>query len=717
MNRPQGRASTGERAASAPTAAAEFAAAIQNHGAGRLHEAEALYRRVIAAQPNHAEAAFNLGVVLRQLGKVDEAIAAYGQALRVKPDYPEAHFNLGNALMAVGKAGEAILAYTDALRIKPTHAGAASNLAVAYSYLGVALTEQCKYDDAAAAFFESLALKPDLAATHYNLGNVRKHQGQLDDATASYRQALALDPNLAEAQSNLGNVLAELGGFDDAIAAHTKAVTLRVDSAEMRYNLGNALKDFGKLTAAADAYGEVLRLDPDHAGANANLGVVLMSQGRFDEAVDAYTKAVALKPDDTDTFSNLLFCRNYDGSLTPHQLFAAHCEWDERYGARAPRAEGHINDRTPGRRLKIGYVSPDFRTHSVAYFLTPLFEAHDHNTVELFCYADVIRPDEVTARLRGLADHWFSAIGMSDDALADRICADGIDILVDLAGHTAHNRMGVFARKPAPLQVTYLGYPSTTGLRAIDYRFVDDVTDPPGTADACATETLVRLPGCYLCYGGPQHAPQPAAPPCLKTGAITFGSFNNPAKVSDETFDVWGRLLTRLPSARLLLKGKPFADEATRAEFLARLTKQGIDRERVEMVAWLPSRNAHLGLYERIDIALDPFPFNGVTTTCEALWMGVPVVTLKGDRHSARMGASLLGQACMTDWIANSVDDYVEIALALAANPAKLHDMRLGLRERIAASPLCDGTGFARKIENAYRTIWRSWCEAPQTRS
>jgi protein O-GlcNAc transferase len=385
---------------------------------------------------------------------------------------------------------------------------------------------------------------------------VQKNQGRLDNAAASYRQAITINPNFAEALSNLGNTLTELGSFDDAIAVHEKAVALKPDSAEMRYNLGNAQKARGALTAAADAYNQKLGLDPNHADANANLGVVLMSQGRFNEAVDAYTKAVALKPDDAGIFSNLLFCRNYDGSLTSQQLYAAHSEWDARYGARAPRAQGHNNDRAPERRLKIGYVSPDFRDHSVAYFLTPLFEAHDQKVVEVVCYADVVHPDEVTANLRILVDTWFSVVGTPDKALADRIRADGIDILVDLAGHTADNRLGVFARKPAPLQVNNLGYPGTTGLRAIDYRLVDNVTDPPGVADACASETLMRLPGCYLCYGGARNAPLSAAPACLSTGAITFGSFNNPAKESDETFEVWGQLLTRLPDARLRSKAK-----------------------------------------------------------------------------------------------------------------------------------------------------------------
>jgi len=716
MNRRERRAAAKGRGTAPSTmpagpAASVFAAGVRHHEAGRLAEAEAHYRRALATQPDHADSAFNLGVVLRQLGRAEDAIDAYNQALRIKPGYPEAHFNLGNALIAANRPSEAIVAYAHALRVTPDHSRATANLCLAYSQLGIALTRQRKYDAAAAAFTEALALNPDTAETHYNLGNVRKYQGRLDDAAGSYARAIAINPKLAEAQSNLGNTLADLGRLDEAEAAHSYAVALRPDSAEMHFNLGNVLKDQNKLAAAAEAYTQALRLNPDDAGVNANLGIVLMNQGQLHDAVSAYAKATALKPEDSDTFSNLLFCRNYDSSLTPAQLYAAHSEWDQRYGVQAPRPAVYNNDRTTERRLRVGYVSPDFRTHSVAFFLAPLFGARDRDAIEVFCYADVIHPDAVNDHLRSLSDHWLVTVGMPDDALADRIYADGIDILVDLAGHTSHNRLRVFARKPAPVQVTYLGYSNTTGLRAIDYRLVDDVTDPVGVADAAAVETLLRLPGGFLCYCGPKDAPQTLEPPCLKAGIVTFGSFNNPTKVSGETFDVWARLLTRLPGSRLLLKGKPFSDGATCATFFARLAERGITKERVKLMAWLPSATAHLALYEHIDIALDPFPYNGTTTTCEALWMGVPVVTLKGDRHSARVGASLLTQAGMTDWIAGSVDDYVEIALGLAADPAQLHKLRRGLRRDLAASPLCDANAFARKVETAYRSIWRNWCK------
>jgi protein O-GlcNAc transferase len=341
----------------------------------------------------------------------------------------------------------------------------------------------------------------------------------------------------------------------------------------------------------------------------------------------------------------------------------------------------------------------------------PLLRGHDRQKVEVFCYAEVTRPDSFTARLQGLADHWRVTVGLSDQRLAERIRTDGIDILVDLAGHTAGNRLPVFARKPAPVRVTWLGYPNTTGLKAIDYRLVDAVTDPDGEADAWASETLVRLEDGFVCYRGLRDGPELTPPPCLKTGTVTFGSFNNPAKVSTATFDAWAKLLSRLPQARLLLKGMWFADASTCALFLARLGERGVAADRVELVTWLPAAE-HLALYHRVDIALDPFPYNGTTTTCEALWMGVPVITLRGHRHAGRVGASLLTRIGLTDLIAHSIEEYVEIAVALAGNSGRLDDLRRALRPRMAASTICDERAFACKMEAAFRSMWQHWCAA-----
>jgi protein O-GlcNAc transferase len=768
MNRKQRRAAAATNLCGATNL---LTAALQHHQAGRLAAAEAGYRQLLAVYPAHADAYFNLGVALRQQGRLDDAVAAYRKSIANNPNHAEAHYNLGNVLMGQGRSAEAVEAFWDAIRNKPDHARAYSNLGVAlksqgkldeaivayckaigikpdyadahsnlgnalmdqekfeeavtayrqairlkpdtartYFDLAIALTDQGELDEAIEAYRQAIGIKPDYAEAYFNLGNVLKGHGKLDEAVAAYRQATTIRMDFAEAHANLGNTFVDLGKLDDAVAAYRQAIDINPNNAEAYYNLGNALKDRGELDEAVAKYRQALVLKPDYAEAHCNLAIVLMDQSKIDLAVAEYRRAISLKPDYADAHSNLLFCLNYADAISSEEVYREAVCWNERYAFRyRPPDASYYNERSPDRRLRIGYVSPDFRAHSVAYFLEPLLKGHDRAAVEVFCYAEVARPDTVTAQLQGLADHWLMTVGLSDDELAERIRVDGIDILVDLAGHTAHNRLLVFARKPAPVQVTWLGYPNTTGLKAIDYRLVDAVTDPAGNADACASETLVRLAGGFLCYAGSKDAPEPADPPCLRTGTVTFGSFNNPAKASTATFDAWARLLTRLPEARLLLKGKSFADATTRALFIARLGERGVASQRVELVAWAPSSVAHLTLYDRIDIALDPFPYNGTTTTCEALWMGVPVVTLRGDRHAGRVGASLLSYSGLTDWIAGSVEDYVEIAVALAGNPGHLLDLRRSLRPRLAASPLCDNKAFASHIEAAFRTMWQRW--------
>ena len=562
------------------------------------------------------------------------------------------------------------------------------------------------------------AVGPKDAAELLAAGLKHHQAARLAQAEVCYRRVLATEPEHPDALHLLGLLAQQVGRYDQAVELIGRALK-RNGHPVYFSNLGVVLNDQGKLEEAIAAYRQAIRIKPDFAEAYSNLGNSLNDQGKVDEAIAAYRQAISIRPDFPEAHSNLLFCLNDDDKLTNNDLFAAHREWDERYGRQAPRPTAHANEReVGGRRLRIGYVSPDFRSHSVAYFVEPLLKNHDRQTVEVFCYADVMQPDTVTAHLQGLSDHWLVTTGLSEDQLAERIRTDGIDILVDLAGHTAKNRLRVFARKPAPVQVTWLGYSNTTGLEAIDYRLVDAVTDPVGEADAWASETLVRLEGGFLCYGGLKDGLEPVAPPCLKTGTVTFGSFKQPGpKVSPATLDAWAKLLTRLPQARLLLKGRSFADAATHTLFLARLIERSVTADRVELVAEQPDVTAHQAVYHRVDIALDPFPNNGTTTTCEALWMGVPVVILRGDRHAARVGASLLSQIGLTDLIANSVEEYVEIALALAGNPGRLDDMRRSLRPLLEASPLCDGGAFARKIEAAFRKMWQRWCEAARISS
>ena len=725
------------------SAAAFLAEGVEHHRAGRLPQAEACYRRALAAQPDHPDGLhllglvalqvgrpdaaveligkaikrhkqnpvyfFNFGNAKAQQGKLDDAIAAYRQAVAIKPDYAEAHSNLGNAAAYQGKLDEAMAAYRQAVAVRPDYAEAHSNL-------GNALTSRGKFDEAIAACRRAVAIRPDYAEAHSNLGAALASRGKLDEAAAAYRQAIRVRPDFVQAHSNLGNTLTNQGKLDEAIAAYRQAIAIRPDYAEAHSNLGNALTDQGRLDEAIAAYREAIRVRPDFAEAHSNLGGALTDQGKLDEAIAAYRQAIGLSADLAVANSGLLFSLNYDDKATAGRVFAEHLEWGAKFARKALQPAASASDHETGKRLRIGYVSPDLRAHSVAYFLEPLLRGHDRQAVEIFCYAEVARPDGVTARLRELSDYWLTTIGLSDDELAERIRADGVDILVDLAGHTVKNRLGVFARKPAPVQATWLGYPNTTGLDAIDYRLVDATTDPVGQADAWASETLVRLEGGFLCYGGVKDAREPAAPPSLATGVVTFGSFNNPAKLSASTLDAWARLLIRLPQARLLLKGKAFADPGARALLLGRLGEHGVAAERVELVGWLPGADAHLALYDRMDVALDPFPYNGTTTTCEALWMGVPVVTLRGDRHAGRVGASLLEQIGLTDLVGQSLDDYVEIAAGLAGDPTRLAELRRSLRPRMAASPLCDGPAFAHKMEAAFRDMWRRSVEVRDNR-
>ena len=712
-------------------------AGVKYHQAGQLDEAERLYREILSVDSLHADSLHllgviahqkgldataielinrairlntgiaefhnNLGNVLRDQGKLTDAVACYERALALKPDFAEGHSNLGNAFRDQGKLTDAVACYERALALKPDYAMASNNL-------GTVRRDQGKLTEALICFERALALKPDYPEAHNNLGTVLRDQGKLTEAKACFERALALKRDYADANNNLGNALHNQGRLTEAVACYERALALRPDYAEAHNNLGNVLRDSLKLSDAVARYERALALKPDYAEAYNNLGAALQEQGKLTEAVSFYERALTLKPDYVDACSSLGFCLNYDDTATTNHIFAAHRDWNKRFGRPDLVPKSYANNCSPGRRLKIGYVSPDLRHHSVAYFIEPLLKEHDRQLVEIYCYADVAQPDAVTARLRGYADHWLGAVGLSNDDLAKRIRTDSVDILVDLAGHTARNRLTVFARKPAPVQVTWLGYPNTTGLDAIDYRFVDAITDPSGTADACASETLVRLEGGFLTYAPPNDAPAPSVSPRTTGGRVTFGSFNNLTKLSPATLDTWAKLLNHLPQSRLLLKARPFADAGTRAYFLSRLGEHGVAVERVELVAWLPGGAAHLALYDRVDIALDPFPYNGTTTTCEALWMGVPVVTLRGDRHAGRVGASLLSQAGLTDWVADSTDDYVKIAADLAGTPSRLTELRHSLRPRMAASPLCDAPAFARKIETAYRAMWLQWC-------
>ena len=489
--------------------------------------------------------------------------------------------------------------------------------------------------------------------------------------------------------------------------AYRRALALQPGVATTHISLGSVLLKQGQLSAAEAEIRSAIEFDPANAIAYNNLGNALKEQGKLDDAITAYRQALELDAGIPEIRSNLLLSLNNHPGYDAETVFREHRIWAEQYARDLPApAQPGPNRPDPDRRLRIGYVSPDFRAHSVAYFAEALLEAHDRTAMHVVCYCNAIRRDDTTARLRGLADDWHDITGMGDEAVADRIRGDRIDILVDLAGHTANNRLMVFARKPAPVQVSYIGYCNTTGIPAMDYRITDALADPEGQ-DALYTEELVRLPRCFLCYTPPEAGPGVEPLPAARAGQVTFGSFNHLSKVTSEVIEVWSRILAAVPNARLLLKSKSPNDGTTRRRFVEMFVANGIAEDRVSVIGPIPSSAGHLSVYGTVDIALDPFPYNGTTTTCEALWMGVPVITLAGRAHAGRVGASLLAAVGLDELVAHTPKEYVALATGLAGDLDRLAALRAGLRPRMATSPLCDKADYARAVDISTRGAMR----------
>jgi len=676
---------------------------------GQLDEAIAAYRRALAFHRDSAEVHNNLGNALRDRGQPEESAAECLQALRLKPNFPEAYNNLGNALRDQARLDEAIAAYRRAIELKPSFPKAHNNL-------GIALRDQCHLGEAAASCRRAIELQPDFAEAHSSLGNALRDQGELDAAVAAYRRALQLDPNFAEAHNNLGNALRERKHVAEAIAAYQRALELKPEFPEAHNNLGVALLVEGRLDEAVAACRRALELKSDFAEAHINLGAALRDRGQSDEAIAAYRRALQMKPEDVCAHSNLVHALHFHPDHDASTISGEQQRWNRQFSdPLKPFLQPHANAPDPARSLRIGYVSPDFRDHPVGRFLLPLFEGHDRERFELFCYSGTLRPDWLTERLRALATPardaspsagWRVTLGVSDSRLADMIRADGVDILVDLAQHTGGNRLPVFARQPAPVQVSWLGYPGSTGLPGIGFRLTDARMDPPGELPPGSTDEPVRLPDCWCCYDPAGESPEINALPALSANAVTFGSLNNFTKVNEYVLTRWARILEAVKRSRLLMfcpEGS--ARERVRAFFGSR----GIATNRVEF-AGLASRWNYLLLYHRIDIALDPFPYNGMTTTCDALWMGVPVLTLPKEMPASRAGLSLLSTIGLGELVASSEENYVQIAVDLAGNLPRLAHLRATLRPRMQSSPLMDAPRFTRNVESAYRSIWQRWC-------
>jgi predicted O-linked N-acetylglucosamine transferase (SPINDLY family) len=578
---------------------------------------------------------------------------------------------------------------------------------IVINVLGAALKDQGKLKDAIQAFSKVIQLKPDYIEAYYNRGVVLQELGQLSKAVDSYNKAIQLKPDYVQAYNNSGLALQELGQLDKALKSCEQAIQLKPDYAQAYNNRGVVLQELEQLDKALNSYEQAIQLKPDFAEAYNNRGNALKEIGQVDEAIDSYDKAIQFKPDYAVAYSNRNFALNYSSELTQTDIFQKHLEFEKQFGRKI--LENKLNplfNKRRNTRLKVGYISADFNNHSVGYFFEPLLKSHDKGSIEIYCYYNNARADDTTKRLMEESEHWRSIVGMNDKDVVNLIRKDSIDILVDLVGHTANNRLTVFTYKPAPIQVTWLGYPNTTGLSAIDYRFTDDVVDPIGRTDDLHSEKLIRLQNGFLCYQGDKLLPPNSALPCLKREHITFGSFNNLSKVTHQVVKIWSKILQSVPNSHLLLKSKQLSDAKTKSRYIEMFKHEGIPENRLELYSWLPGKEEHMELYNSIDIGLDPFPYNGTTTTCEALWMGVPVITMFGNLHAGRVGASIMTHANLENLIAMGTDEYVNMAVKYANNTDYLVKLRNELRSKILRSALCDNNAFAKNIEKAYQEMY-----------
>ena len=558
-----------------------------------------------------------------------------------------------------------------------------------------------------------LRKKPNNFNALHLLGIIYCQIGNYDISIKYIRKALQNNPHVADAYFNLGLSLKRQVQYEQAITSYLKALQLNSNFAEANFNLGVILQEQFHYEQAKSYYEKTLQINPIFIDALMNLGNILRVQGKLDEAENKYRYALRINPNFTPCYSNLLFSMNYNSRYDTEAIYQEHTQFAKQIAETLVSAvPPYSNVRDPDRRLRIGYVSPDFRRHAVAYFIEPVLVTHSREHFEIFCYSNSLEHDELTGRLQEHADQWCDIVRMSDEEVAEQIRKNRIDILVDLAGHTAGNRILVFARKPAPIQVSWIGYLATTGLSTMDYKIVDSYTDPPGKTEQYYTEKLMRLPESFLCYQPDKDSPEVGPLPALsKKGHITFGSFNNFAKVTPEVFTLWARVLNELPDSRLLLKGSSFHDKKTCAYVRDMFAKSGISEEQIVLQLSDPSPK-HLETYNQIDIGLDTFPFNGATTTCEALWMGVPVVTLTGTAYNASVGISLLSNIGLPELVAKTYDEYISIAVNLAADLAKLESLRKGLRHMMKCSPLCDAARFTENLEICYRHAWAKWCRS-----
>ena len=668
-------------------------------------EAVGCYQRALALKPGQPDILMNMAMAHYRNDNFDGAVACFAEALKERPDFAEAYNGMALSFKALGQLDEAVSCCKKAISLKPDYAKA-------YSNLGGILKDMNRLDEAAAEYEKAMVIDPKNAEICHNLAAVFNDLDRLEDAIETLEKALRLKPDFSSACFLMAKIVKPKGKLEDVISWYEKGLSFDPKNVDALFALGTIYRNSGLIRKAISYYEKGVELDPKNARLHTNSAVAYVDAGELTKGLSLLRKSMELEPDEPKTHSNLIFSSQYDTQISELQLFNEAKKWAKNHGPRMSKAFHRVIPRSVvDRRLRIGYVSPDFHQHSVSWFFLSLLSRHDRQEFEIFCYSDVREPDGITKKIECLTDHWHPIFDSSDQEVATQIHSDKIDILVDLTGHTGHNRLRVFALKPAPIQVTWLGYPGTTGLSEMDYRITDPIADPIGSSDDFYTEKLVRLDDGFLCYMPPDASPEVSASPFVQKGYLTFGSFNNLPKTNDKVIRVWAEILKRVPRSSLFMKTIALTDNSARQHFQECFQSKGVSSERIVMRPHTVSLAEHLRLYREIDIALDTFPYNGTTTTCEAMWMGVPVISLKGKRHSARVGASILTQTGLSNLIAESEEEFIETAVNLAMNPPVLTEMRKTMRARMRRSSLCDANAFARRMENAYRKMHGEWLQ------
>jgi protein O-GlcNAc transferase len=734
-----------------------LSSAVSLHQKGELANAEKIYYSVLEHDPNNPDALHLLGVIARQRGNIDAAIEYFEKACKaqesnrlflsdfadslhekgffekaleyhkkaseIAPESPITFFKMAKLLYLLNKNETALQYLQRTLQLDPHHFEAAYNCAQIFYKQGNA-------GEALSFVQKAISLKPGFAHANNLAGLISERLGNIEGARLFYLEAIRLKQDYAEARNNLGSLLFSNGDLASAVSLFTSALRIQPDFFEAQYNLGNCMRETKNLDEAITCFRKALNVRPDSIRAMANLGEALQTIGNIVDAERWFNKAASkAKPEAEELYriySNVLLCSNYNPDYSPQKIYEMHKDIGGRFSQSSPEAnyfsgnqpQGKVQNEimdawrnSPnGKKLRIGFCSADFCNHPAARFLEPVFLHFDRNSFEFFCYSDVSNPDEVTTRLKSFGIHWRNIYGLNDCDVFNCIRDDAIDVLVDCGGHTANNRLPLFAKKPAPLLVSYLGYPCTTGIATMDYNFTDAFLDPAGE-DCLYTEKLLRLPDCFCSYLPPPDAPEISELPALRNGFITFGSFHPLMRLHNGVISLWCDVLRKIPLSRLLIVRTTLVG-SVKKRLETMFFENGIDPSRIDLRHEIPTKG-HLALYGDIDISLDTFPWSGHTTACESLLMGVPVISLYGNRHAGRMVASILKHSGLNDWVAFSKEEYCSIAQAKSGRLDDLATLHCRLREAFASSPVCNGGKFTGTLEEAFKKIWMRFCKNP----